>query len=481
MHCIVIGAGIGGLAAGALLARKGMQVAVFEAREYPGGCAGTFGSGRYRFDAGATVGCGFQPGGPMDRLGRELGISWPVLLEPVAWQYRHAGLRVDLDASRRSIIDRFPLSGPFWAEQSRLAGVLWRLAEDGLPWPPASTADLPVLLRKAAAGFPSSPGLFKLAYRSAYDWLASYGLDRDPAFVRMIDAQLLISAQATSMEANALNAAIALDLPVSGAYRVDGGMGRIAGRLVESIERDGGAVLYGKKAVRIDAIGRDALGIETADGDAIAADLVLANLTPDSFELLDGRQPGNPGLWSAFMLYLGMDDEAVRQAGVDHLQIVAADGELGEGRSIFVSASPADDRGRAPDGLRAVTVSTHTRPGAWFEALRNGREAYAEMKERYTGRVLELMQQGMPEARGAVRSVTAATPVSWERWTGRHGGCVGGYPQTSLFGVRGPKTRYDNLFLVGDSIFPGQSLPGVATGARRVVELAMRHARKIIA
>jgi phytoene dehydrogenase-like protein len=55
---------------------------------------------------------------------------------------------------------------------------------------------------------------------------------------------------------------------------------------------------------------------------------------------------------------------------------------------------------------------------------------------------------------------------------------VGGYAQSSLFDVRGPATAYTNLFLVGDSIFPGQSLPGVVTGARRTVELLMRRGKK---
>ncbi|NTU97852.1 MAG: amine oxidase, partial [Chlorobiaceae bacterium] len=54
----------------------------------------------------------------------------------------------------------------------------------------------------------------------------------------------------------------------------------------------------------------------------------------------------------------------------------------------------------------------------------------------------------------------------------------GGYPQTSLFGVRGPSTRFDNLFLAGDSVFPGQSLPGVVTGARRTVELLLQRNEK---
>ena len=484
LHLVVIGAGIGGLSAAAMLARRGMQVTLLEAGEAPGGCAGTFSSGGYRFDAGATVGCGFHQGGPLELLGRELGIEWPVSPEPVAWQYRRRGRRFDLSGSRKIIEARFPRSVPFWEEQSLLAGMLWRFAKRGLPWPPASTGDIIALSRKVVPELAGIGLVTKSMGRTAYEWLASHGLDRHPEFVRFIDAQLLISAQAGSREVNALNAAIALDLPASGTWRVHGGIGRIAELLASSVERDGGAVLYGKKVIRIDTIRREVLGVETAAGDVLAADLVIANLPPASLTGLDGG-PSMAGLpegrheWGAFMLYLGVDSSAFSDAGCDHLQIVAPDGDPGEGSSIFVSASSAMDTERAPSGQRAVTVSTHTRPGPWFEALQKGRGAYLELKERSTRRVLDLLQQEMPEVEGAIRSVTSATPVTWERWTGRRGGFVGGYAQTTLFGVPGPATSYDNLFLVGDSVFPGQSLPGVVTGARRTVELALRRARKI--
>jgi phytoene dehydrogenase-like protein len=65
---VIIGAGIGGLASAAVLARAGFDVTVLEANIYPGGCAGTFFHQGYRFDAGATLAGGFYPDGPMDRL-----------------------------------------------------------------------------------------------------------------------------------------------------------------------------------------------------------------------------------------------------------------------------------------------------------------------------------------------------------------------------------------------------------------------------
>jgi phytoene desaturase len=52
---IVIGSGIGGIAASIRLARKGYSVKVFEASDYPGGKLSQFKMGEYRFDRGPSL------------------------------------------------------------------------------------------------------------------------------------------------------------------------------------------------------------------------------------------------------------------------------------------------------------------------------------------------------------------------------------------------------------------------------------------
>ncbi|MEP7294515.1 MAG: hypothetical protein ABI835_22185, partial [Chloroflexota bacterium] len=73
-----------------------------------------------------------------------------------------------------------------------------------------------------------------------------------------------------------------------------------------------------------------------------------------------------------------------------------------------------------------------------------------------------------PGFRAGIALTMPGTPVTYQFYTGRSLGMVGGFPQTSLFRARSPLTGITNVRLVGDSVFPGQSTAGVTLGAIRV-------------
>jgi len=481
---VIIGAGVGGLTAGALLARQGYAVTVLEAQVYAGGSAGTFFHKGYRFDAGATVAGGFQPGGPHALIADQLGIRWPVRQHDPAWVVHSPAFELPLTQTSDEVVERFPQTKPFWAEQADLAELGWALSGACLPWPPG---DLHELLRLAQIGlrfFPHDLKLAPFALSTTADWLRRRGLHTDDAFVRFIDAQLLISAQTTSRGANAAYAATALDLARQGVYHVEGGMGGISDALIASIRQSGGQVFFRKRVERIEVSDGRASAVLTDRGERFEADFVLANLTPWALDqvlaeaspkrLKDEISRRLPG-WGAFVLHLGIDEQIWPADFPDHHQFLdTIDGPLGETHSVFLSASPAWDSTRAPAGRRAVTVSTHTDVRSWAQTAALGEQAYAERKAAYTESMLALIERTIPGFREHIVFQMSGSPTTYAFYTGRPLGMVGGFPQTNLFRARGSRTGIRNLRLVGDSIFPGQSTAGVSLGAMRVVADVMR-------
>jgi hypothetical protein len=81
----------------------------------------------------------------------------------------------------------------------------------------------------------------------------------------------------------------------------------------------------------------------------------------------------------------------------------------------------------------------------------------------------------LPHVRDAATLILPGTPVTFQRFTHRAWGWVGGFPQTSLFRAWGPRLS-PGLWMVGDSIFPGQSTAAVALGGLRVADSVLAEA-----
>ena len=475
MKTIVIGAGIGGLTAAALLLKAGHEVTILEAHVYAGGSAGTFYHKKYRFDAGATLAGGFSPGGPHARLAEILGLEWPVSPVDPAWVVhlpdRQISQWADPDQWRAERQAAFPGTEPFWRRQERLADISWAISARPFPWPPESLGDLFTLARAVR---PST--LAALPYiNSVVRDIKRYD---DPMWQTFLDAQLLIAAQTTADKANALYGSAALDLPRRGVNHVRGGIGALAQTLADWIRAHGGEILYRRQVSKIELENGRATAVQTNKGLRLTGDNLLANLTPWALaDLLDQEAPPKltqevsqrPPTWGAFTLYLGVKSASLPANLVGHHQVVVDPAKpLGEGNSVFISFSDADDPTRAPDGRQAVTISTHTEIGRWHNLHNRSRAAYEEERERYAERLLTAAEQAVPGLRGAAELILPGTPLTFERFTRRPLGMVGGFPQTSIWQARGPATGVPNILLVGDSIFPGQSTAGVTLGAFRV-------------
>lgn len=493
---IVVGAGVGGLTAAALLARAGFDVTVLEAHVYPGGCAGTFYHKGFRFDAGATLAGGFYPNGPMDVVAQAAGISqWPGhTSDPAMVVHLPDGATVTRWTGNRRWRERRQVFGleseSFWRWQERTADALWNLALRSRPgevasvppWPPQSPGQAAELVRHGLRWLADDPQHASLGLLAdAFQPVAAQLRQASRRLRLFVDAQLLIAAQTTSAHANALYGASALDLPRRGVIHLQGGMGGIAQALAAAVEANGGRVRYRQEvtAIRMQA-GQPAV-VETKRGETLRAERIIANLPPWNIAPLLGEQlprrlrrlpPRPEDGWGAFMLYVGLDSTAIPGGFPLHHQVVVRE-PLAEGNTVFLSLSPSWDGERAPQGQRALTASTHTQLGPWWDLYERDRAAYEERKNVYAKRMLAAAHRALPGVREAASLVMPGTPITFRRFTRRAWGWVGGFPQTSLFQAWPPRLA-PGLWMVGDSIFPGQSTAAVALGGMRVAQAILR-------
>lgn len=485
-NVVVIGAGIGGLTTAALLARSGYAVTVLEAHVYPGGCAGTFYHQGYRFDAGATLAGGFYPGGPMDVVAKAVGVpAWPARPSADVMQVHFPdGETMTRFGDERRWIERARVFGPeathFFRWQESTADALWALALTAPAWPPQSLREAAGLVADGAGwlGAHLRPGQVGTLPGLAVDAFSAVSRHLRGASERLrlfVDGQLLIAAQTTSAYANALYGASALDLPRRGVVHFEGGIGALAHTLADAVERQGGRILYRQEVTGIRTEAGRPVAVVTGKGLEVDADTVIANLPPWNIAPLlgDAAPPRLRTLpprprdgWGAFTVYAGVDESVLASTPSLHHQILVKR-PLGEGNSVFASISPGWDAGRAPAGQRALTLSTHTELASWWELFEKDRAAYEKRKEALAAEMLATAERTLPGLRAGIKLCKPGTPVTFQRFTRRRWGWVGGFPQTSLFRAWPPRLM-DGVWMVGDSIFPGQSTAAVALGGMRV-------------
>lgn len=130
---VVIGAGMGGLTAAALLAQQGYQVQVFDQAIVPGGCASTFKRRGFIFDVGATQVAGLEPGGIHHQILNQLDLPLPEATpcDPACAVFLpedETPIRVwrDQSAWQAERERQFPGSEKFWQLLHRLFQVSWR-------------------------------------------------------------------------------------------------------------------------------------------------------------------------------------------------------------------------------------------------------------------------------------------------------------------------------------------------------------------
>jgi C-3',4' desaturase CrtD len=487
---IVIGAGIGGLTAAALLAHRGYSVKVYDQAIVPGGCASTFKRRGFIFDVGATQVAGLEPGGIHHRIFEELEIPLPSAspCDPACAVYL-PGEREPINVWRDPLRWReeqrrqFPGSDPFWQLMRTLFRASWAFQGRDPVLPPRNLWDLS---RLVGAVRPGTLVTVPFTFWTVGDALRWFGLDGDRRLRTFLDLQLKLYSQVEAEDTALLYAATALGVSQDpqGLYHLEGSMQVLSDRLQQSLDRDGGTLQMGHRVEAIhnpnnpsnnSVTGVTVRNLKTEATWTDSADLIVANVTVQNLvQLLDHPPSGYrrrvdklPPASGAFVIYLGVDAAAIPADCPPHLQFLYdGEGEIAENNSLFVSVSRPGD-GRAPEGQATLIASSFTDVRQWWTC-----DDYDQLKDHYTQAAIARLNGYFDLSPQHLIHIEAATPRTFAHFTAREAGVVGGLGQRlSTFGPFGfaNRTPISNLWLVGDCTHPGEGTAGVSYSAYTVV------------
>ncbi len=480
----VVGGGVGGLALAALAQRLGLRTVLLEAHTRLGGCAGYFERGPYTFDAGATALMGLRQGEPIGDLLASVGVDFEGV-QTTSYRVHLPDRVLDIVPNRedfeRASAETFPGHDRgqrfFWRLQESVGNLLFQAASQVPRLPVRSAADLVHDFALLGLRGSLAASLWLVTVR---DVLRCTGLDRDPPFQALIAMLLQDTAQAGPETVPFANASACLQAYRLGMCRPKGGMRALAEGLGSRFAALGGDL---RKATIVDQVEADAKAgftIVTRRRQVLKSRQVAFNLPLDLAARLLGRtlegrlgrsEQKSRAVWSAFTGYLALERSAISdEAPLFHQVLQDYDQPPHDGNNVLISLSPVQDEGYGPPNVRLATLSTHTTPDDWTDL---DRPSYDAKKQMYRDRLLGALNQAFPNLSKQLIHAEFASPRSFARYTRRSLGAVGGPPvsraNSNALAV-GSDVFGDGLWVVGDSVFPGQGTMATVLSAIRVLE-----------
>jgi prolycopene isomerase len=491
---IVIGSGIGGLVTATQLAAKGADVLVLERYIIPGGSAGYFEREGYRFDVGASMIFGFGDRGTTNLLTRALaavGMHLETIPDPVQIHYhlpKQLALRVHRDYEKflQELTAHFPHEAVgirrFYDECWKVFNCLNSMELLSLEEPRYLTR---VFFQRPL----SCLGLVQYLPQNAGDVARRH--ISDPELLKFIDMECycwsVVPADMTPM----INAGMVFsDRHYGGINYPKGGVGQIAQKLVEGLEKAGSRIQYRSRVTEIVTKGERAIGVKLASGETYFAQRIVSNATRwDTFEKLLPKDlmPPREERWqkryqkspSFFSLHLGIQAD-VLPPGTDCHHILLEEWDRMEDPygTIFVSIPTLLDPTLAPPDHHII----HTFTPCWIEDWQGlAPKDYTARKEEVAEGMIQRLEAIFPGLAAGLDYQEAGTPRTHRRFLGREDGTYGPIPSHKLWGLLGMpfnKTAIPGLYCVGDSTFPGQGLnavafSGFACGHRVAVDLGL--------
>ena len=480
---LVIGAGIGGIATAARLARAGYQVTVVEKNELPGGRCGFIYKDGYHFDTGATL---FMMPELYNQAFADLGERMEdhldlVRVDPTYNLHFHNGTKLELSSDLNAMKSQLET-----IETGSFGAYLRYLNEGYSNYMLSITNILGRNFRNPFEFFTLKNLMLVFRLRALVNHYKNLGRYFDDPQLKITFGFQNLYMGLNPYVAPAIYSILQYTEFVDGIWFPKGGMYRIIEVLSEIAEKTGVRFLYDAPVDRINIKHQRVYGVTLADGRTLNADIVIANsdlpyvyrhLLPDdgTADKLERKEYG----CSAVMFYWGLDKQYPQLAA--HNLFIAEDyrqgldtifdeHSLSSNPSFYVHAPVRVDPSLAPEGHEILYVGI---PSGHLDDT--GSRDWAAIQQKSRRVVIQrLAEAGLTNLEGHIKCEVSYNPNDWQKRFNLTKGSTHGLSHKIMqMGYMRPRNRhhnYSNLYFVGASTHPGTGLPTVLVSARLTSE-----------
>lgn len=482
-HAVVIGSGFGGMAA-ALRARKlGFEVTLIERLEQLGGRARTFKRDGHTFDAGPTViTAPFLFEELFELFDRQLPEYAEIL--PVSPWYRYEfsdGSRMDYGGTVEDTVNEIERLSPRDVEgYKRLLAHSKRIFDVGF----GELAHVP--FNRLWFMLKQVPALVRLGcYRTVWQFTKRYL--KDERLRRAFSIQPLLVG-GNPFNTTSIYSLIHYLERRWGVHFPRGGTGALVAAMGRLMQEVGVNVRLNQEVQRICIEDGQVTGVQFANGDSVAADLVICNGDPaqiyrslvprvDRKRWTDRRIDALKYSMGLYVLYFGT---TCQYQDVEHhtivfgeqyqelLQRIFAGEPAGDDLSLYLHRPTATDPALAPDGKDTFYVLApvpNLQHHDWLAARDQVRE-----------RVIDILEERvLPNLRQHMDVCFDLDPTQFDADYGSRWGAGFSlapiFTQSAYFRFHNRSEDIKNLYLVGAGTHPGAGVPGVLSSAKVVEHL----------
>ena len=481
---IIIGSGIGGLTAGALLARAGKSVLLLEQHDRPGGYAHGFKRKRYQFDSGVhlTSGCGLHGyrGGQVIRKVLQAVDCYQDMEFIAVDPFCHAvypGLTISLpqsiDAYVAALAEHFP------DQEQGLRGLIALCVEISEQ---AAKAD------DMLGG--SDSGQVREQLSTLFQYRRATLAD---VWGEFIQDERLRSIFATNWPYVGLPpekvsflywATMFAGYLVDGAYYCKGGFQQFANTLAQAITRNGGVTAYKCPVRQIVIEAGSVAGVRLEDGRRITAGSVVANADmrqtvyrlvgeqhfPRRFISKLSRMSHSASIFAVYIATdldlqaLNVAHESFYYQDSDHEKNFTAVQE-GEFTWLSVTAPTLVDPGLAPPGRHIIMLTTLLS----YDCV----DSWQESKPVFVQKMLDLAARYIPGLKDHLLLVDAGSPATMQRYTlNSHGAAYGWDASPEQVGANriGNRAPIAGLYFAGHWSSPGGGVYGASVSGMQAAQ-----------